>query len=104
MNEASDFCGGTCYPEQHVKFAVKYQLPYTPTGRNLESQSIPLDAMHANGYSELDTHSLYGTMQVKATHEWFKKQNKRTFIIERSSYAGIGKYGSKWLGDNESIV
>lgn len=26
----------------------------------------------------------------------------RTFIIERSSMAGIGKYGSRWLGDNFS--
>lgn len=41
-------------------------------------------------------------MEVKATHDWFKKNNKRTFIIERSSYAGMGKYGSRWLGDNYS--
>jgi alpha-glucosidase (family GH31 glycosyl hydrolase) len=26
----------------------------------------------------------------------------RTFIISRASYAGQGKYGSKWLGDNFS--
>jgi alpha-glucosidase (family GH31 glycosyl hydrolase) len=27
---------------------------------------------------------------------------KRTMIIERSAYAGLGKYGSRWLGDNFS--
>ena len=102
MNEASDFCGGVCYPEQEVKNPVKYSLPYTPTGRSLERQSIPLDGTHYDGYIELDTHSLFGTMEVQATHEWFKENNKRTFIIERSSYAGIGKFGSKWLGDNYS--
>lgn len=27
---------------------------------------------------------------------------RRTFIIERASIAGMGKYGSRWLGDNKS--
>jgi len=53
--------------------------------------------------TELDAHSLFGTLEVKATHGWFKeKQEKRTFIIGRSSIAGMGKYGSMWLGDNDS--
>lgn len=36
--------------------------------------------------------------------KFFAKNNKRTFIIERSSYAGVGKYASKWLGDNFSDI
>jgi alpha-glucosidase (family GH31 glycosyl hydrolase) len=58
--------------------------------------------MHANNYTELDTHSLFGTMEVKTTHDWFKKNNNRTLIIERSAFAGLGKFGSRWLGDNVS--
>ncbi|EQD31079.1 Glycoside hydrolase, family 31 [mine drainage metagenome] len=53
---------------------------------------------------EIDAHSLFGTMEVQTTHEWFKDRGNRTFIIERSSYAGIGKFGSKWLGDNYATV
>jgi hypothetical protein len=42
-----------------------------PTGRDIEEHSLALDGIHANGYKEIDMNSLYGTMQVRATHEWF---------------------------------
>jgi alpha-glucosidase (family GH31 glycosyl hydrolase) len=62
-----------------------------------------LDAVHADGTIELDAHSLYGTMEVHNTHNWFKDtQKERTMIISRSSFAGMGKFGSRWLGDNFS--
>lgn len=46
-------------------------LEYIPTGRDLNIKSISIDAYHSNGYSQLDTHSLYGTMMDRATHTWF---------------------------------
>jgi len=63
-----------------------------------------MDAYHEDNYKEIDTHSLFGTMQVQASDSWFAKHNRRTFILSRSSVAGHGKFGSKWLGDNGSSV
>jgi alpha-glucosidase (family GH31 glycosyl hydrolase) len=68
----------------------------------LETRALPLDAVHKDGVMELDLHSLYGTQETMATNNWFKQKNKRAMIIERSSYAGSGKFGSMWLGDNYS--
>lgn len=114
MNEASNFCTGYCYEDQMETTAVeltKNKLVYTPTGRDLEHKSLPLDAFHTTikdefgadvDVTQLDAHSLFATMQVQASHEWFKGQNKRTMITSRSSFAGMGKFGSRWLGDNNS--
>lgn len=105
MNEASNFCQGPCYASQATKNPVKNKLPYVPTARDLEIKSLPLDSVHADGITELDAHSLFGTQEVKATHEWFQKlgdKGTRTMIIERSGYAGVGKFASRWLGDNWS--
>lgn len=103
MNEISNFCDGFCYEDQAPESSVLYELPYIPTGRNMQGKSMALDGMHHGDIKELDVHSAFGTLEVKTTHDWFKDvQNKRPFIIGRSSSAGMGKYGSMWGGDNES--
>jgi alpha-glucosidase (family GH31 glycosyl hydrolase) len=63
---------------------------------------MPLDALHYGNVTELDAHSLFGTTEVKATHDWFIDQEKRPMIIERSAFSGLGHYGSRWIGDNFS--
>jgi len=102
-NEASNFlCNGVCYQRQASETPVSQKLAYIPTGRDLEEKSISLDAVHATGDIDLDVHSLFGTMQTAATKQWFDSNDKRPMIISRSSYSGMGKFGSTWLGDNLS--
>jgi hypothetical protein len=72
MNEASNFCDGACYADQIAPSPVQYKLPYLPSLRNLETKSIALDSIHQGDILELDAHSLFGTMQSRAAHLWFK--------------------------------
>lgn len=82
MNEVANFCDGVCYPEQRASAPVINELPYMPTGRSLERKALPLDAYHSESDDiELDTHSLFGTLETIATSEWFKKNKKRPMII-----------------------
>lgn len=71
MNEASNFCDGVCYEGQQAASPITSKLPYIPTGRNLEQKSMPLDALHHGNVTEFEVHSLFGTTEVKATHDWF---------------------------------
>jgi len=48
--------GGPC--KSDVPNPIKYKLPYVPSGRDLETNSINLDVKHGN-FTEKDMHSLY---------------------------------------------
>ena len=105
MNEASNFCYGTCSGQQTVASPNAAKLRYTPTGESLETKAISLDVVHYDpNYTQLDAHSLFGAQQVAASNQWFTKNNRRTMVISRSSFAGMGKYGSAWLGDNHASI
>ena len=49
-------------------------------------------------------HNLYGFSMAKATAEGLKKldDNKRYFLLSRSSYSGQQRFSAIWMGDNMS--
>lgn len=104
MDEASNFpCDGACYPWLEPEKPVKYDLKYIPGSRDIEEKQLSLNGKHANNFMEVDMHNMFGYMETQTSSTWFTEvMNKRPFIIDRSSFAGIGQYGSTWNGDNFS--
>ena len=104
MNEAQNFCNGACYETQVPPTPVLSNAPYWPTGRSLNIDSLSTDALHFSGFSELYEHNMWAYGEVRDTNLYFQSLSKRPAIISRSSFAGQGFFGSKWLGDNHSTA
>uniref|UniRef100_A0A803W8T6 alpha-glucosidase n=1 Tax=Ficedula albicollis TaxID=59894 RepID=A0A803W8T6_FICAL len=77
--------------------------PYTPRilDRLMYSKTLCLDAVQAWG-KQYDVHNLYGYSMTIASRKAIEKvfPGKRSFLISRSTFAGSGKHGGHWLGDN----
>lgn len=126
MNEASNFCHGECdvMPNQPVEtFSVDDskpdmhdpeefdKLPYLPGNRSLLIKAISPAGYHVVSndpygdkfYKEYNLHSLWAFHQANSTARFITEvQKRRPFIVTRASFAGTGRFASKWLGDNHS--
>jgi hypothetical protein len=45
-NEVNEACTGTCYFGQESPSPMHHKLGYIPTGRNIESHTLTLDAVY----------------------------------------------------------
>ncbi|MBG1271521.1 glycoside hydrolase family 31 protein [Nostoc sp. WHI] len=64
--------------------------------QNLKSK---IDVTHA------EVHNLYGLMMAKACYEGLQRHRgvERSFVLTRSGYAGVQRWSSVWMGDNQSL-
>ncbi|KAM6932993.1 sucrase-isomaltase, intestinal [Xenentodon cancila] len=100
MNEVSNFKQGSS--KGCVDNTLNYP-PYTPKilDELMYSKTLCMDAKQAWG-NHYDVHSLYGYSMVLATEKALQRvfRAKRTLMLTRSSFPGVGKYSGHWLGDN----
>ena len=78
-----------------------------PFGDGHQHIWFPLDAPQgpeSEGATHAETHNLYGLMMAKACSEGLQKvrSGERSFVLTRSGFAGIQRYSSVWMGDNQS--
>lgn len=71
---------------------------------DLAVHAVSPNATHHNGMQEYDVHNLFGHQIINATYQALLSvfPGKRPFIIGRSTFAGSGKWGGHWGGDNVS--
>lgn len=69
---------------------------------------FPLDAPQGPANertTHAEAHNLYGLTMAQASYEGLERlrPNERSFVLTRSGYAGIQRWSSVWMGDNQSL-
>ncbi|MBW4573648.1 MAG: glycoside hydrolase family 31 protein [Aphanothece sp. CMT-3BRIN-NPC111] len=69
---------------------------------------FPLDAPQGpleERTTHAEAHNLYGLMMAQASCEGLSRlrSSDRSFVLTRSGYAGVQRWSSVWMGDNQSL-
>jgi len=81
------------------------ERPFGDPGRKIW---FPLDAPQGSTderTTHTEAHNLYGLTMAQATYEGLERlrPTERSFILTRSGYAGVQRWSSVWMGDNQSL-
>ncbi len=79
-----------------------------PFGDKGNKISFPLDAPQGDPHeltTHAEVHNLYGSNMAQASAEALQqgRPNQRSFVLTRSGFAGIQRWASVWMGDNQSL-
>lgn len=62
-----------------------------------------LSSLSPNRTTHLEVHNLYGLTMAQSCAEGLRRHRaKRSFVLTRSGYAGVQRWSSVWMGDNQS--
>ncbi len=69
---------------------------------------FPLDAPQGSveeRATHAEVHNLYGLSMARSSYEGLQRlrSEERSFVLTRSGYAGIQRWSSVWMGDNQSL-
>lgn len=69
---------------------------------------FPLEALQGppeERATHLEVHNLYGYQMAQSCYQGLRRHrpNQRSFVLTRSGFAGIQRWSSVWMGDNQSL-
>ncbi|WBW74801.1 alpha-glucosidase [Schizosaccharomyces osmophilus] len=82
-----------------------YALTIEQGNGDLANEGLSTNATYHDGTVRYNLFNIYGYGMAKATYDALASiyENKRPFILSRSTFLSSGRYAAHWLGDNYSL-